>query len=156
MKIDNFKVTPGNAYIIAEIGNNHNGSISLAMEMIDQAIEAGANCVKFQMRTLNEVYRKQSSDSSGEDLGTEYVVDLLKRFELSKLEHKELFEYCKKNNITYLCTPWDAISLEFLDIITSTGKIVEGLKSKIELSFLRGKEYAPLLYPKLKLPDKQK
>ncbi len=115
MKIDNFKVTPGNAYIIAEIGNNHNGSISLAMEMIDQAIEAGANCVKFQMRTLNEVYRKQSSDSSGEDLGTEYVVDLLKRFELSKLEHKELFEYCKKNNITYLCTPWDAISLEFLE-----------------------------------------
>ena len=115
MKISNFIATPGNAYIIAEIGNNHNGSFELAKDMIDKAILAGANCVKFQMRTLDEVYRKQSSKTSGEDLGTEYVVDLLKRFELSKEEHKDLFDYCNQKKITYLCTPWDPVSLLFLE-----------------------------------------
>lgn len=115
MKINNFIAAPGNAYIIAEIGNNHNGSYSLAIQMIDQAILAGANCVKFQMRTLDKVYRKRSIESSGEDLGTEYVVDLLKRFELSKAEHRQLFEYCNSKDITYLCTPWDSSSLEFLE-----------------------------------------
>ena len=115
MKINNFVAAPGNAYIIAEIGNNHNGSYSLAIKMIDQAILAGANCVKFQMRTLDKVYRKRAIESTGEDLGTEYVVDLLKRFELSKDEHYQLFEYCNSNDITYLCTPWDSSSLEFLE-----------------------------------------
>ena len=115
MNINNFIAAPGNAYIIAEIGNNHNGSFELAKDMIDKAILAGANCVKFQMRTLDEVYRKQSSKTSGEDLGTEYVVDLLKRFELSKEEHKELFNYCNQKKITYLCTPWDSVSLLFLE-----------------------------------------
>tara|TARA_Y100001970_G_scaffold288820_1_gene417179 strand:- start:1493 stop:3382 length:1890 start_codon:yes stop_codon:yes gene_type:complete len=115
MKINNFKVEAGHAFIIAEIGNNHNGSFELAIEMIDKAIEAGANCVKFQMRTLDAVYRKSSIDGSGEDLGTEYVVDLLKRFELSKKEHKKIFEYCTSKEITYMCTPWDQFSLEFLE-----------------------------------------
>lgn len=115
LKINNFIAAPGNTYVIAEIGNNHNGSFNLAKEMIDKAILAGANCVKFQMRTLNEVYRKHSSKKSGEDLGTEYVVDLLKKFELSKEEHRKLFDYCNKKNITYLCTPWDSVSLNFLE-----------------------------------------
>ena len=115
MKINNFNAVKGNAFIIAEIGNNHNGSYSCAIEMIDQAILAGANCVKFQMRTLDEVYRQRSIDGSGEDLGTEYVVDLLKRFELSKEEHKKLSEYCSEKGITYLCTPWDSSSLDFLE-----------------------------------------
>ena len=118
MKINNFNATIGNAFIIAEIGNNHNGSYSLAIEMIDQAILAGANCVKFQMRTLDEVYRKRSIDGGGEDLGTEYVVDLLKRFELSKEEHKKLSEYCTEKGITYLCTPWDSSSLNFLESLS--------------------------------------
>ena len=46
MKINNFIAAPGNAYIIAEIGNNHNGSFELAKDMIDKAILAGANCVQ--------------------------------------------------------------------------------------------------------------
>ncbi len=115
MKIKNFKVSEGSCFIIAEIGNNHNGSFKLAIQMIDKAVEAGANCVKFQMRTLEEVYRKGAIDGSGEDLGTEYVVDLLKRFELSKNEHQKLFEYCSSKGVIYMCTPWDRYSLEFLE-----------------------------------------
>jgi len=115
LKINNFIAAPGNTYVIAEIGNNHNGSFNLAKEMIDKAILAGANCVKFQMRTLNEVYRKQSSKKSGEDLGTEYIIDLLKKFELSLEQQKDLSNYCKSKGILYMCTPWDTKSVEILE-----------------------------------------
>jgi len=101
-------------YIIAEIGNNHNGSFDRAIKMIDLAVEAGANAVKFQMRNLDEVYRKRSLGKVGEDLGTEYIVDLLNKFELSKDEHEKLSEYCKTKNIPYLCTPWDIASVDVL------------------------------------------
>ena len=47
-------------FVIAEIGNNHNGSFNLALEMIDAAASAGADCVKFQMRNINSLYRKKS------------------------------------------------------------------------------------------------
>jgi len=52
MKINNFNASVGNTFIIAEIGNNHNGSYELAVEMIDQAISAGANCVNFKCEHL--------------------------------------------------------------------------------------------------------
>lgn len=102
-------------FIIAEIGNNHNGSIDLAKKMVDLAIDMGADCAKFQMRKLDKVYRKRSLVKSGEDLGTEYVIDLLNKFELSTNEHRELSEYCKLNGIIYMCTPWDLESIKILE-----------------------------------------
>ena len=80
MKISNFNIGKKSAFIIAEIGNNHNGSINLALEMVDAAKEVGADCVKFQMRNMSSVYRQKSLAKEGEDLGTEYVLDLLERF----------------------------------------------------------------------------
>lgn len=102
-------------FVIAEIGNNHNGSYQRALEMIDKAIEAGADCVKFQMRKLDEVYRKKTLSKSGDDLSTEYTIDLLKKFELSTDEHCRLAEYCKNKNVLYLCTPWDKSSIAQLE-----------------------------------------
>jgi len=102
-------------FVIAEIGNNHNGNINLAYKMIDQAKEIGVDCVKFQMRHINEVYRKKSLIKSGEDLGTEYIIDLLNRFELSVDQHKMLSEYCNEIGIYYMCTPWDLKSIEILE-----------------------------------------
>ena len=78
MKIGNYKIGRKKVFVIAEIGNNHNGSFDLAKEMVDAAIEAGADCVKFQMRNMASVYRKKSLAKKGEDLGTEYILDLLK------------------------------------------------------------------------------
>ena len=60
MKINNFEVGKDSTFIIAEIGNNHNGSFERAIEMIDEAIIFGADCVKFQMRNMSSVYRKNS------------------------------------------------------------------------------------------------
>jgi sialic acid synthase SpsE/sugar phosphate isomerase/epimerase len=115
IQIGNFLVGAGRTFIIAEIGNNHNGSFERAIEMIDKAVEMGVDCVKFQMRHLEEVYRKRSLNKDGEDLGTEYILDLLNRFELSVDEHHKLAQYCSNKGILYLCTPWDALSIEVLE-----------------------------------------
>ena len=77
--IEKFEVGGARTFIIAEIGNNHNGSFERAIQMVDLAVEMGADCAKFQMRQLDEVYRKRTLRKDGEDLGTEYVLDLLRR-----------------------------------------------------------------------------
>jgi sialic acid synthase SpsE len=104
----------GRAYVIAEIGNNHNGSFERAIQMIDMAADMGADCAKFQMRHLDEVYRQRTLRKDGEDLGTEYVLDLLRRFELSVEDHRRLADHCAQKGILYLCTPWDARSVDIL------------------------------------------
>ena len=119
MRISNFNVGEKKTFVIAEIGNNHNGSVELAVEMVAAAHEAGADCVKFQMRNMSSVYRKKSLAKEGEDLGTEYVIDLLERFQLSQDEHKKVVRYCEDKGIVYMCTPWDVDSiftLEALDV----------------------------------------
>ena len=115
MQIGKFNLENQRTFVIAEIGNNHNGSFERAIEMIDLAIEIGVDCVKFQMRQLDQVYRKRSLDKSGEDLGTEYIIDLLKRFELSKDDQQKIANYCAHKGILYLCTPWDAKSIDVLE-----------------------------------------
>ncbi|MDG2296565.1 MAG: N-acetylneuraminate synthase family protein, partial [Gammaproteobacteria bacterium] len=105
MQIADYKLGGESVFVIAEIGNNHNGSVKLALEMVDAAHEAGANCVKFQMRNMASVYRKKSLAKEGEDLGTEYVLDLLERFQLTQDEHKQVAEYCHHKGILYMCTP---------------------------------------------------
>lgn len=115
MKISNFTLGESRVFIIAEIGNNHNGSIDLAIEMVDSAHLAGADCVKFQMRNMNAVYRKRSLAKKGEDLGTEYVLDLLQRFQLTESEHQYVADYCNSKGIHYMCTPWDSESVDILE-----------------------------------------
>lgn len=115
MKIEKFIVGSNCTFIIAEIGNNHNGSIERAKIMIDKAVEMGADCAKFQMRQIKEVYRSKSLEKTGEDLGTEYIIDLLNKFELSVEQQRELSIYCKSKGILYMCTPWDTKSVEILE-----------------------------------------
>lgn len=103
------------AYIIAEVGNNHNGDIKLAKKLVDLAIEAGADCVKFQMRDLKTLFKHGEKDDAGADLGAQYTLDLLKKFQLTNDELVEVFDYCKSKEITPLCTPWDIESLKFLE-----------------------------------------
>lgn len=103
-------------FIIAEIGNNHNGSLALAKKMIDQAVVAGADCVKFQMRHVGNLYRNAgNANDSSEDLGSQYVLDLLSRFQLKTEEMLDAFDYCREKDVIPLCTPWDAESLAVLE-----------------------------------------
>ena len=115
MRIGQYEIGSGRTYVIAEIGNNHNGRFDRAIELIDLALDAGADSVKFQMRHLDQVYRQRTLRKDGEDLGTEYVLDLLRRFELTVDEHRQLAEYCRTKGALYLCTPWDALSVDVLE-----------------------------------------
>ncbi|MEY9753981.1 N-acetylneuraminate synthase family protein [Bradyrhizobium yuanmingense] len=102
-------------YVIAEIGNNHNGDFDRAIALVDAAVAAGADCAKFQMRKLDEVYRASSLSGKDDDLAVEYTLDLLRRFELPTAQQKKIAEYCAAKGIEYLCTPWDAKSVAVLE-----------------------------------------
>ena len=104
------------SFIIAEIGNNHNGSLEVARQLIDAAVLAGANCAKFQLRDLSSLYvNAGNADDASEDLGSQYTLDLLSRFQLSPEEMFIAFDYCKERDILPLCTPWDERSLSLLE-----------------------------------------
>jgi len=102
-------------YVIAEIGNNHNGDFNRAIALVDAAVAAGADCAKFQMRKLDEVYRASSLSGKDDDLAVEYTLDLLRRFELTTEQQKKIADYCASKGIQYLCTPWDAKSVAMLE-----------------------------------------
>ncbi|MEN9544514.1 MAG: hypothetical protein RLZZ598_1347, partial [Pseudomonadota bacterium] len=101
-------------FVIAEIGNNHNGSLALAKRLVDLAAEAGADCAKFQLRDMDSLYGSAAGDDGAEDLGTQYVLDLLRRFQLRPEEYQEVFDHCRARGILPLCTPWDLPSVERL------------------------------------------
>ena len=123
VKVGSFTISDSSpAFIIAEIGNNHNGDIKLAKQLVDKAVWAGADCVKFQLRNMDELYsNKWSTDNASEDLGAQYVMDLLSKFQLTKDEMFELFDYCQTLGILPLCTPWDVSSVRDLDIYGMVG-----------------------------------
>ena len=102
----------GEPFVIAEIGNNHQGDLKMAIKLIKAAKESGADCAKFQMRTMSSLYR--NTDRSN-DLGTEYTLDLLSRFQLSDEDLYQCFDYCSKLDMMPLCTPWDIASLKKLE-----------------------------------------
>lgn len=101
------------AYIIAEVGNNHQGSLETAKKLVRLAAEANVNCVKFQMRDMAALYG--SMEKNSHDLGSQYTLDLLNKFQLSPEELFEIFDYCKSIGVTPLCTPWDLPSLRKLE-----------------------------------------
>jgi len=105
-------------FIIAEAGVNHNGSIELAKKLIDVAIRAGADAVKFQtFKTENLVsknaqkadYQKETTDNK------ESQFDMIKKLELDIDTHHELITYCQSRNIMFLSTPFDLDSIDLLN-----------------------------------------
>lgn len=119
-----------NSLIIAEAGVNHNGSLELAKQLVDKAVWAGADCIKFQ--TFNSVnlvskfakkaeYQKQTTDCN------ESQYDMLKKLELSHEQFIELQSYCNEKGIEFLSTPFDMESIDFLaGLGVNTWKIPSG------------------------------
>ncbi|MGF0236716.1 N-acetylneuraminate synthase family protein [Rhodococcus sp. IEGM1300] len=112
--IDGVVIGGDHTFVIAEVGNNHNGSVELAKQLVDASIESGADCVKFQLRNREALYRRKADGSRAEDLGVEYIQDLLDKVELSVDEHLQIRRYCAAKGISYICTPWDEPSVEVL------------------------------------------
>ncbi len=118
MIIENYEIgKTDKVFIIAEIGMNHNGIYENAIKMIDQAIEIGVDCVKFQMRNLKELYTQDALDMTSSDLSTQYTMGLLEKFELTFDQYKSIADYCKSKSIMFMCTPWDKSSADAIEKI---------------------------------------
>ena len=106
-------------FIIAEAGVNHNGSIELAKQLIDVAVGAGVDAVKFQTFKASNLVSKnaQKAQYQKENMndGDDSQFNMLKKLELDIDTHKELISYCKSKNIMFLSTPFDHDSIELLN-----------------------------------------
>lgn len=106
------------AYVIAEAGINHNGSVQVAKRLVDIAVDAGADAVKFQKRKLKETYVEEIVDDPAvAEMGVEYTVSNLKEVLLTDDQYQEIAAYCENQGIQFLCSPWDVDSVEFLEKI---------------------------------------
>ncbi len=103
--------------IIAEAGVNHNGDINLAKQLVDQALNAGADYIKFQTFKADDLVTKKASKAKYQILNakkSESQFDMLKKLELSDNEFIELYEYCQLVNIKFLSSAFDIKDLKFL------------------------------------------
>jgi sialic acid synthase SpsE/sugar phosphate isomerase/epimerase len=105
-------------YIIAEIGVNHNGIPQLAFELIDIAADAGVDAVKFQKRKLDTIYPQRFLDNvNAGEKSLRYLLPILQRVELPESTYQEIAEHCRKKGVTFLCTPFDRESADFLETL---------------------------------------
>jgi N-acetylneuraminate synthase len=101
-------------FIVAEIGINHNGNVDTCKELIDVAVSAGCDAVKFQKRDINKVYTKEFLDSSRDSpWGTTQREQKL-GLELGVDEYSQIEQYCIDKNIEWFASAWDLNSQEFL------------------------------------------
>ena len=100
--------------IIGEIGINHNGDMAICKQLINVAKEAGADCVKFQKRDINQVYTQEFLDSPREShWGTTQREQKL-GLEFSADEYQEIEDYCKEKGLEWFASAWDINSQKFL------------------------------------------
>jgi len=101
--------------IIAEIGINHNGDINIAKTLIDSAIFAGCDVVKFQKRTPGLCVPEEHKDVKRETpWGIMSYLDYRKRVEFGEKEYDEIDAYCRNKDISWLASAWDVESQLFL------------------------------------------
>ena len=105
-------------FIIAEAGVNHNGKLELAYKLVDAAVEAGADAVKFQTFKPEKVVSKFATKAEYQKETTGLVetqLEMIKKLDLGYDAFVELKKYCDKKGIVFLSSPFDLDSLEFLD-----------------------------------------
>lgn len=110
-------VTDMSTLVIAEAGVNHNGSLELALQLIDAAVEAGADAVKFQTFRAEGLVAKHAAKAAYQMRSTppdESQFDMIRKLELKESEHERLIARCKQRGIAFMSTPFDSDSLQLL------------------------------------------
>ncbi len=124
-------------YIIAEAGVNHNGDVNIAKELISEASRIGADAIKFQTFYADDLIIENTGKANYQktnenDRETQY--EMIKKLELNQDDFIELYEYSLRKNITFLSSPFDLKSVDFLDSIgISAFKIASGEITNIPL-----------------------
>jgi N-acetylneuraminate synthase len=123
------------AFVIAEIGLNHNGSVEIAKQLIDVAAAAGANAVKFQKRTPEISTPEHMRDVPRETpWGTMSYLDYRYRVEFGRDEYVEIGDYATVRGLEWFASPWDVPSIEFLeDLGVRAHKVASASLTDIEL-----------------------
>ncbi len=103
------------AYIVAEIGINHNGDLDIAKKLIDVAVLAGCQAVKFQKRTIEVVYSKEELERPRESPFGTTNGDLKRALEFGLEQYREIDRYCKEKGIDWFASCWDEGSVDFID-----------------------------------------
>lgn len=116
--------------IIAEAGVNHNGSLENAKKLVDAAVEAGADYVKFQTFKADKIASKSAGKAAYQEKTTgtsESQIEMLRKLELNEAAHLELIDYCQQKGIQFLSTAFDLDSIALLQSLGITlGKIPSG------------------------------
>lgn len=116
INVDGFKIGAGNpCFFIAEIGINHNGDVDIARKLIDVAVEAGCQAVKFQKRTVDIVYSAEELSRQRESPFGTTNGELKRALEFGEEEYNQINDYCKQNNILWTASCWDEASVDFID-----------------------------------------
>ena len=106
---------PRNCIIIAEIGINHNGDLTIAKKLVESAKKCGFDAVKFQKREIETVYTKAELDKPRESPWGSTTREQKEGLEFGKKEYDEINNYCESLKIQWFASAWDTKSLEFLD-----------------------------------------
>jgi N-acetylneuraminate synthase len=104
------------AYIIAEVGINHNGDLDVAKKIIDAAVHAGADAVKFQKRTP-EICTPPDQQKQMRETPWGYITYLDYRYkvEFGEEQYREIDRYCKEKKIDWMVSVWDEPSVDFME-----------------------------------------
>tara|TARA_B100001146_G_scaffold222194_1_gene234137 strand:- start:137 stop:967 length:831 start_codon:yes stop_codon:yes gene_type:complete len=101
-------------FFTAEIGINHNGDLEIAKKLINVAVEAGCDAVKFQKRTVEKVYSKEVLDTPRESPWGKTTREQKLGLEFGKHDYDDIDQYCKGKNIEWYASSWDIDSQLFL------------------------------------------
>lgn len=110
-------MTRARTFVIAEAGVNHNGDVALARALVDAAVAAGADAVKFQTFVVDRLVTRQAATAAYQQRATGGETsqhDMLARLELSRADHDMLFAYCASREIEFMSTPFDPESALYL------------------------------------------
>ncbi len=102
-------------FIVAEIGINHNGDLALAKKLIDAALDAGCDAVKFQKRTVDVVYTKEELAKPRENPFGPTNGDLKRGLEFGKTQFQEIDQHCREKGILWFASCWDEASVDFIE-----------------------------------------
>lgn len=101
-------------FIVAEIGINHNGDLKIAKQLIDLAAEAGCDAVKFQKRTIDQVYSQEMLDSPRESPWGHTQRAQKEGLEFGEKEYDAIDAYCRQKGLAWFASAWDVDSQKFL------------------------------------------
>lgn len=140
----NFELGKSKVFISAEIGINHNGDINIAKKLIDISKEIGVDAVKFQKRSVDIVYSKDSLDLYRESPWGKTQRDQKFGLEFNEEEYDEIDRYCKKIGIIWFASAWDIKSQKFLNKYKPPiNKIASAMVTNLEFIELVASEQKP-------------